>query len=503
MNNKIKLAVAAAFGMVLAGSYTTIADVLVTAGSGTTVFDFVCFTTKHCPTAVLTNSAGAEIATASAPVRIDPTGTTPQPVTMTSTTITGTVAATESGTWTVQPGNTANTTPWLVNANAGTNLNTSALALETGGNLASAKAGTDRLISSATNIAAGSALATTSFVTGSRYLSTPPTFTNGQEGAFQIDANGRQLVTANATLGAETTKVIGTVRNLGNAGAITDFAGQNAASPANSWLMGGQFNTTPTTITTGNASPLQLDNAGNLLVNIKAGAGSGGTALADKSAWTVSTTNLTPIGGEFTTGGATACATAQACAVAMTATRGLFSDMNTWAETSLGVPTAYGTAPTTGNYIGVNAFVTNATALGQAAMAASSPVTLANNQTVPDACMFSAKTNVAISTTAGTTQLVAPSGSTQVYVCAITTVGAAASVQNLVGGTGATCTTGTPAAIMGSTTAANGMSFAANGGFAYGSGSGVIASTTTGGHGLCLIQSGTTQISGNITFVQR
>lgn len=82
------------------------------------------------------------------------------------------VAASQSGTWTVQPGNTANTTAWLinvgaingvtplmgngvtgtgsqrvtiasdntafsVNANAGTNLNTSLLALESGGNLAS------------------------------------------------------------------------------------------------------------------------------------------------------------------------------------------------------------------------------------------------------------------------------------------------------------------------------------------------------------------------------
>ena len=34
--------------------------------------------------------------------------------------VSGTVAATQSGTWTVQPGNTANTTPWLVTANAGT-----------------------------------------------------------------------------------------------------------------------------------------------------------------------------------------------------------------------------------------------------------------------------------------------------------------------------------------------------------------------------------------------
>lgn len=42
------------------------------------------------------------------------------PVTMTSTTITGTVAATQSGTWTVQPGNTQNTTPWLTRPSDGT-----------------------------------------------------------------------------------------------------------------------------------------------------------------------------------------------------------------------------------------------------------------------------------------------------------------------------------------------------------------------------------------------
>lgn len=38
---------------------------------------------------------------------------TPVPVSLASTTITGTAAVTQSGTWTVQPGNTQNTTPWL------------------------------------------------------------------------------------------------------------------------------------------------------------------------------------------------------------------------------------------------------------------------------------------------------------------------------------------------------------------------------------------------------
>lgn len=49
----------------------------------------------------LRNAAGTEIGTSSNPIRIDPTGTTPQPVTLTSTTITGTVAATQSGTWNI------------------------------------------------------------------------------------------------------------------------------------------------------------------------------------------------------------------------------------------------------------------------------------------------------------------------------------------------------------------------------------------------------------------
>ena len=52
----------------------------------------------------------------------------------------------------------------------------------------------------------------------------------------------------------------------GNTGAALDAAGQNVSSPANELIIGGQFNTTPTTITSGNVSPLQLDASGNLRV---------------------------------------------------------------------------------------------------------------------------------------------------------------------------------------------------------------------------------------------
>ena len=140
---------------------------------------------------------------------------------------------------------------------------------------------------------------------------------------------------------------------------------------------------------------------------------------------------------------------------------------------------------------------------GQATAANSSPVVLPAAQVTADPCSLNTKTNFTISTTSGTLQIVAPSGSTQVYICSLLTIGATASIQNIVGGTGATCTTGTPVAIAGSTTAANGMSFAANGGFTFGNGAGTVLRTTTAGHGVCLIQNGTAQISGGGTFVQQ
>jgi hypothetical protein len=52
---------------------------------------------------------------------------------------------------------------------------------------------------------------------------------------------------------------------VGNTGATLDAAGQNAVSPANELLVAGQFNTIPTTLTTGHISPLQLNSLGYLL----------------------------------------------------------------------------------------------------------------------------------------------------------------------------------------------------------------------------------------------
>jgi hypothetical protein len=120
-----------------------------------------------------------------------------------------------------------------------------------------------------------------------------------------------------------------------------------------------------------------------------------------------------------------------------------------------------------------------------------------------DPCTQLTKTNIAFGVAVGTTQLVAPSGILQVYVCSFSLVAAAAATVNLVGGTGATCTTGTPVALIGSTTPGNGMALAANGGLTFGNGGASVTRTTTGGHGVCLIQSGVIALAGSMTYVQQ
>ena len=141
----------------------------------------------------------------------------------------------------------------------------------------------------------GGTAATDALQTGGVYNTSLPTLTNGQGGAIQLDAKGQQLIDLNYVNGAAIavghgtaatairvelptdgtgvvglnagSNTIGKVDLLGNAGAIMDFAGQNASSPANALLIGAQFNTSPTTLSSGNVSPLQMDNAGNLKVN--------------------------------------------------------------------------------------------------------------------------------------------------------------------------------------------------------------------------------------------
>lgn len=102
-------------GLVLCLPIYALADYTATQGAGTIfrAFDathngtsLCAAATTQCQAVGLINSAGAEIGTSGAPVRVDPTGTTPQPVTLTSTTITGNVASTVAAGSNVTEGNT-------------------------------------------------------------------------------------------------------------------------------------------------------------------------------------------------------------------------------------------------------------------------------------------------------------------------------------------------------------------------------------------------------------
>lgn len=140
----------------------------------------------------------------------------------TLTSITNPVAVTQSGTWTVQPGNTANTTPWLV---------------------------TD---TSDGSVAPGTA-ATKSSLAGGQYNSTPPTLTNTQQAALQLDVNGNLKTSATAT-------VAGTVTVVGN-------VASGATDSGNPVKTGGIYNSTTSTFTNGQRADSQVDTTGALYIN--------------------------------------------------------------------------------------------------------------------------------------------------------------------------------------------------------------------------------------------
>ena len=133
---------------------------------------------------------------------------------------------------------------------------------------------------------------------------------------------------------------------------------------------------------------------------------------------------------------------------------------------------------------------TKATAGQGAVDTATQRVTLAQGAT---AC----PNYVAISQTADTT-LVSGTSSQYFYICSIILVAGAAEVVSLWEGTGTACGTGSTA-ILGSTTEANGLSLAANGGFTMVSGVPFLRTATTA-NDICLRQSGTNRVSGVITY---
>lgn len=175
-------------------------------------------------------------------------------------------------------------------------------------------------------------------------ISFPYGFNGATWDRLRVDGSKNLLVSLATTLPA------GSIVNIkGAAGGILDAVGQNAASPANSLLIAGQFNTSPTTLTSGNVSPIQLDSGGRQLVQAFQASGSNfhivcdsgcstSTAPADKTAFTAGTTSQSPIGGFFqTTATSNPLTTGQMGAVQLTATRAFFTNLRDSSGVELGV----------------------------------------------------------------------------------------------------------------------------------------------------------------------
>ena len=208
------------------------------------------------PNTVLRNSSGTEIGTNANPVRVDPTGTTTQPVsgTVTANAGTGTFtisgAVTQSGTWTVQPGNTANTTPWLVAGNKTSN---------------GAVPGTNLL-------GVLPAIATTA----------APTYTTGNIVALSTNTSGGLRVD-----GSGVTQPVSIAASVAVTGPLTDaqlratpvpvsgtvtasnasVSATGSAPPASATLSGGSVTTSAPTYTTGQMNALSLNTSGGLRVD--------------------------------------------------------------------------------------------------------------------------------------------------------------------------------------------------------------------------------------------
>ena len=228
------------------------------------------------------------------------------------------------------------------------------------------------------------------------------------------------------------------------------------------------------------------------------------------------------------------------------------TSISTWGGGTLGAMANYGTSPGAVLVPGVNAFITNTNANGQATMANSSPVVLPSNmsaialwghgatgaavpanatyfgfnsggnltgpatatplpvrsgdgtrQVVLDACEANAQSYAnGVITSATTTRIITPSASNKTYVCSMLLTASAADNVGIVEGTGGTCGTGT-AGVVGGTTAANGPNFVANGGLMMQAGGKVAVAQTAGTNvDFCLITSSAGPLTYSVKYVQ-
>lgn len=383
-------------------------------------------------------------------------------------------------------------------------------------------------------------------------------------GGLAIPGSGGPLAVTGATRGSQNALSVQIVDGAGNQ--VTTFGGgteytEDAAAAADpvgkATILVRQD--TPATIASANGDNVAQRGtnygAGYVQVITSSGAfvdsfgGSGGTAQADRSAFTDGTTSVTPIGGCFNETNTNPTEDQAAC-LRITDERAAHVNLRTATGTEIGTsgaplrtdPTGTTTQPVSGTVtVGtfpdnepINVAQMNGVAVtmgngasgtgvqrvtiasdstgqvavaslpneGQQTMANSVSVAMASDQQVADPCTFRLKSVAVINiATATTTQLVAASSGNKLYVCSIN-LGPTGGADNvaLVEDDTSACASPT-AGMAGGTTSGSGWNIAANGGLTFGSGMGMVAVTAATNRYVCLITSAAVQLSGTMTYV--
>lgn len=388
-----------------------------------------------------------------------------------------------------------------VTANAGTNLNTSALLTTTAHDAAFGTAGTaDSQVRTVQGVA-GMTPIQIGDNSASITVDNAGTFAvqAAQSGTWNItNVSGTVSLPTGAATSANQSTEITALQLIDN---IPITIGSTTSGQSGALAMGAVTTSAPT-YTTAQSHPLSLDTTGALRVAITSGAGSGGTALADDADFTAGTTSFTPFGG-FYQSSVTACTDGDTCAAGITSGRAVKVHLTDAAGASLSVAgdvvedaaeTAGGSGPmvlsvrrdtaaSSAGATGDNATF-NTDSLGRLWVRPGNP------------CEDHARIQTAAisNSTSGNVEVVALNGSDLIYVCGYSLIAGAATGVRFVYGTGTACATG-------ETGLTGAWAFAANGGIQQ-TNAGAPQFVVPAGNAFCTENTGANAIAGHVTYVR-
>jgi hypothetical protein len=309
---------------------------------------------------------------------------------------------------------------------------------------------------------------------------------NAGTGTFTVGDGAGAL---NVIVDSGTTAVTQATASSLNAEVQGDAA-SGAAKSGNPVQIGGVFNTTQPTVTTGQAVEAQSTARGAQIVATGVDAFTvGGTVTANAGS------------GTFVVGDGAGALNVIVDSGTTTVTQATPTNLN---AAVVGTGTAGAPAGNILTVQGVASMTKLLVTPDSVALPANQSVNLAQrggSAIVADPCMREARIPISISQTSGT-QIITGTASERIFICSLHIVTATAQNIALVSGTVTVCATSTSGVSgFGGATAATGWNFSANGGIQMGSSEWSYGKTDTDGDNVCLFQSGSGQVSGGLTYV--